>query len=282
MSSGVDASGTGGVAFDTNMLSRPTQRRLVTLWCELAGIKTAVLPAVMGELAGEVPGAARRGSERLILHRSAWRAVVSAPRSPFQLVEFAAAEERRIDDMLMSFNLSCFPNLNNVDEIEVHADAIIVAQGLAAGMDVIVTNNMASMDHREINHHVREKFGFNSGLLVTGDEALLQAHQGSEGSRRLLTLALASAWPDDGRPMDVGEAQDALQRLCERLAGATMSDTAQRLHNRFKVDCGLDAVLADAREISIASNALAHERTRTQWITSGRVDRSLLRSSEGA
>lgn len=279
---GVDARDTGGVAFDTDMLSRPTQRRLMTLWCELAGIKTAILPAVMGELAGEVPGAVRRGSERLAVHRSAWRAIVSAPRSPFRLVAFAEPDARRIDDILMSFNLSCFPMLNNVDEIEVHADAIIVAQGLAAGMDVIVTNNMASMDHREINHLVREKFGMNSGLLVAGDDALLQAHQGAEGSRRLLTLALASAWPEDGRPMDVGEAEEALLRLCERLAGAAMADTAQRIQNRFKIDCDLETLLADARETSTASNALRHERIRAQWTASGRVDCSLLPATAAA
>ena len=39
-----------GIAFDTNMLARPTQRRLMTLWCELAGSRIAVLPQVMLEL----------------------------------------------------------------------------------------------------------------------------------------------------------------------------------------------------------------------------------------
>lgn len=39
-----------GIAFDTNMLARPTQRHLMTLWCELASVRTAVLPQILLEL----------------------------------------------------------------------------------------------------------------------------------------------------------------------------------------------------------------------------------------
>ena len=39
-----------GVAFDTTMLIRPMQRRLMTLWTELSGQRTALLPQVRAEL----------------------------------------------------------------------------------------------------------------------------------------------------------------------------------------------------------------------------------------
>ena len=171
--------------------------------------------------------------------------------------------------------------LNNVDEITTHADAIVLAQGLAVGMDVIVSNNMRSVDHVEINGLVREAFGHNAGLLLVADDALLAAHPCGEGSRALLAMALASAWPDDGREMSVADAERLLASLCERLEGATMPQTAIRLRNRFATDGDLESVLRQAREVSTASNALFHERTRAEWVRRRQVDASMLRRGEG-
>ena len=39
-----------GVTFDATMLTQPTQCRLMTLWPELAGQRTALLPQVRAEL----------------------------------------------------------------------------------------------------------------------------------------------------------------------------------------------------------------------------------------
>ena len=53
-----------GVAFDINMLTRPPPRRLMTLWTELSGQRTALLPQVFAELTAtpefEAPNAAER------------------------------------------------------------------------------------------------------------------------------------------------------------------------------------------------------------------------------
>ena len=187
----------------------------------------------------------------------------------------------RFGEILLEFTLPCFPLLNNADEITTHLDAIVLAQGLAAGMDVIVSNNMRSVDHFEINGLVREVFGRNAGVLIAADDALLEAHPCGEGSRALLVMALASVWPDDGREMTVGDAEGALASLCERLDGAAMPQTATRLRNRFATDGDLELVLGEACKVSAASNALFHERVRAEWIRRRRVDASMLRRGAG-
>ena len=264
-----------GIAFDTIMLARPTQRRLMTLWCELAGVRTAVLPQVMLELTAppfQPPAVAPSAHAQ----RAAWAEIVQAPKSPFELVVLDAPAQALFGSILMEFTLPCFPLLNNVDEIATHPDAIVLAQGLATGMDVVVSNNMRSIDHFEINGLVRQTFGRNTGLLVTADDALLEAHPCGEGARALLAMALASAWPNDARRMALDDAETVLRSLCERLEGATMPHTAARLRSRFATDRDLPSVLREAGEIAAASNALRHERVRTAWVKRGEVDASEL------
>ena len=89
-------------------------------------------------------------------------------------------------------------------------------------------------------------------------------------------MALASAWPDDGGEMTVGDAERLLAGLCARLDGATMPRTATRLHNRFATDGDLAWVLDEARRVATASNALFHERVRTEWVRQRQVDVSML------
>lgn len=272
----MDIPGGRGVAFDTNMLARPTQRRLMTLWCELAGVRTAVLPQVLSELTTKPMFEPKAVATSAQAQRAAWLGVLQAPQSPFKAVVLDEEAQALFGKIILEFTLPCFPRLNNVDEITTHPDAVVLAQGLAAGMDVIVSNNMRSIDHFEINGLVREVFGRNAGLLVAADDALLEAHSCGEGSRALLVMALASAWPDDACRMTIGDAEVALAELCARLVGATMPQTATRLRSRFATERDLQSVLREAREVSVASNALVHERVRTEWVRRRAVDVSEL------
>ena len=272
----MDIPGGRGIAFDTNMLARPTQRRLVALWCELAGLRTAVLPQVLLELTTEPAFEPPAIAPSAHAQRAAWLEIVQAPQSPFEVVVLDEEAHELFGRILMEFTLPCFPLLNNVDEIATHADAVVLAQGLATGMDVIVSNNMRSIDHFEINGLVREVFGRNAGLLIAADDALLEAHGCGEGSHALLVMALASAWPDDARRMTIAYAEPLLGDLCRRLDGATMPQTATRLRSRFATERDLQSVLDQAREMSVASNALRHERVRTAWVKRREVDVSEL------
>ena len=249
----------------------------MTLWMELSGQRTPLLPQVHAELTATPEFEAPKTQPSARAQREAWAAIVRGPQSPFEVVLFDKDARDRFGEIILEFTLPCFPLLNNVDEITTHSDAIVLAQGLAAGMDVIVSNNMRSVDHFEINGLVREMFGRNAGVLLVADDALLEAHPCGEGSRALLVMALASAWPDDGREMTVGDAERVLASLCERLDGATMPRTAIRLRNRFTADGDLELVLGEARKVSAASNALFHERVRAEWVRQRRVDTSMLR-----
>ena len=60
-----------------------------------------------------------------------------------------------------------------------------------------------------------------------------------------------------------------------------MPQTAIRLRNRFATDGDLGLVLAEARKVATASNALFHERVRAEWVRRRRVDAGVLWREEG-
>ena len=252
-----------GLAFDTNLLSRSTQRRLMATWMESAGMKVVVVPQVMAELCApnivDMSAKAQRINAR---HRARWEDAVRAEDAPYALVELDAEQQEAVAEIVARFTLRCFPSLNTVDEIGRHADAKVLAQALAFGVDYVLTNNMKSIDHHEVNDLVAKTMGRNFGLVVTADNALLQAHRGGEASRELLTVAFASIWPDSGVELDLDDAGRRLSRRAEILAsrGVAMPDVAQRLVNAFDVDEDLEIVLGNARQLSVDSVALRIER----------------------
>ena len=254
-----------GLAFDTNLLSRPTQRRLLAIWMESAGMKVVIVPQVMAELCApntvDMSARAQRINAR---HRARWQDAVGAEDTPYALVELDVAQQEAVAEIVARFTLRCFPSLNTIDEIGRNADAKVLAQALALGVDYVLTNNMKSIDHHEVNDLVIRTMGRNFGLVVTANDALLQAHSGGEASRDLLTVALASVWPDSD-DMQLDDAERRLNRLAETLAsrGVAMPDVAQRLVNAFDVDEDLEAVLGNARQLSIDSAVLGIERRWT-------------------
>ena len=251
------------IAFDTNMLAKPTPRRLMTLWLERANCRTLVLPRVYEELTA--PSLAQRDKryQGRNMQAEEWGQAIHSPDSPYLLVEMSEDQKDAAAEFLTRFNLRCFPSLNEVGEIARSADAEIIAQGLAYGADVVITNNMRSIDHFEVNALATAHFGRNSGLLVTADNAILSAHRWGEAARHLLTTALASSWPDHLRPLDMEEAKSVLDGLCARLAsGVNMPDVALRLLNAYDIDENLAEVLRDAHMLATESVALAIERRR--------------------
>lgn len=251
------------IAFDTNMLAKPTPRRLMTLWLEQADCRTLVLPRVYEELTA--PSLAQRDKRHKgrNIQAETWDQAIQSPDSPFLLVKLSERQKDAAAEFLLRFNLRCFPSLNEVGEIARSPDAEIIAQGLAFGADVIITNNMRSIDHFEVNAIATAHFGRNSGLLVTADNAMLSAHTSGEASRHLLVTALASSWPDHLQPLGMEEAKSVLDGLCARLAsGVNMPDVAQRLLSAYDIDGNLDEILFNAHALASKSVALAIERRR--------------------
>ena len=193
-------------AFDTNMLNTPTPRRLMSLWMECAELPVPILPTVMAELTkGPRLHASDEEAETNRLHREAWHDALETANSPFVLLEPTPDASARIREVLDLLDLKCFPELETPGQIANHPDAAIIAEGVVFGTEVVVTNNMNSINHYEVNDLMARKTGRNTPVLVTADQAILDAHAGDEAARALLITALASAWPDDGRPQSIEE-----------------------------------------------------------------------------
>ena len=251
------------IAFDTNMLAKPTPRRLMTLWLEQADCRTLILPRVYEELTAPTLALRDKRHGGRNIQAETWEQAIQSPDSPYLRVEMSDDQKDAAAQLLMRFNLRCFPSLNEVGEIARSPDAEIIAQGLACGVDVIITNNMRSIDHFEVNAVAMAHFGRNSGRLVTADNAMLSAHPTGEASRHLLATALASSWPDHLQQLDIVEAKALLDGLCARLAaGVNMPDAAQRLLNAYDIDENLEEILLEAHALASKSVALAIERQR--------------------
>lgn len=261
-----------GPSFDTNLLNTPTPRRLMSLWMESASLAVPILPTVMDEL---MRGPRRHASQQEVrintLHREGWRNAIEAPHSPFALLDATPDISAQVREIIELFDLKCFPELETEGQIANHPDAAIIAEGVAFGTDVVITNNMNSINHHEVNDLMARKMGKNTPVVVTADRAVLDAHPGGEAARNFLATALASAWPDDGRPLNIAETHDVLSALCKRLAeGVRMRETAEFLLVAFRIDDDLEQVIESARDLAATSNALECERRRTRHIAQGR------------
>ena len=173
MTLGSDALGPG---FDTGTLIRPTQRKLVTCWMELAGTRMLMLPRVWEELTYSHPASVRFNAA------AARKAIAEHPDAPFQWVAWTDENERQAEEIRSRFTQACFPRQAS-DQIELNSDAIIVSQALALGTDVLVTSDVNTIDHYEINLVVERALGMNAGFVVTLDDALQQFFNGGETLR---------------------------------------------------------------------------------------------------
>lgn len=257
-----------GLAFDSNLLNKQTPRRLMSMWMESAGAKVLILPAVMKELCApnlvdDSPTAQRRNA----LHSQCWNDVLAMRDVPYALLQLSDDEKDVASEVLQRFTLRCFPKLNEPSEILRENDAMILAQGIAAGVDCVVTNDVSTIDHYEINDLVAKTIGKNAGIVLDADRAMLQAHPGGHASRQLLLTALASNWPQPEDSMSPHEAYTYVQDLAERLAqNVNMPNVARRLVNAFEIDDDLGQLLDTAQEMSRTSQMLRCERLRAQML----------------
>lgn len=247
-----------GPAFDTATLIRPTQRKLVGCWMESAGCATLILPEVWRELTRNA------GSGHRFRAADAWVRLAELPGTPFRWVEWSAELDAAVEDLLNHFTEACFPT-KTAEQIAFSSDAIIVAQALVLGTDLLVTTDVNSMNHDEINHIVERRLGRNSGFVVTLDEALRVAFPAADAGDALLMMALSTIAPSHDGEWPVDDAHEALERLCEAAAGASLRTTAVKLMNRWNQCADLEALLRNARQTAQHSDALRFERMRMAW-----------------
>lgn len=247
-----------GPAFDTNTLIRPTQRKLVGVWMDDAGLPTLVLPQVRSELTR------RPVVSRGFASSDAWLMMEQTPNAPFRWPRLDREQELQALDVRQLFTQPCFPN-TPVDNIVDHSDAIAISEALVLGIDLMVTGDFTSIDHHEINHLVRQSLGKNAALVVTLDSALMQAYAAGELAEQLLVNALATVAPESHVPWSVDEAFDDLSRLRKAMLGSRLVDTVAKLGARWEHCRDLESVLERARLVASESKALEFERLRTSW-----------------
>ena len=240
----------------------------MSMWMESAGAKVLLLPTVMKELCApnlvdDSPTAQRRNA----LHSQCWNDVITMPDVPYALLQLSDDEKEVASEVLQRFTLRCFPKLNEPSEILRENDAMILAQAIAAGVDCLVTNDISTIDHYEINDLVAKTIGRNAGIVLDADRAMLQAHTGGHASRQLLLTALASNWPRPEDPMSPDEAHTYVRELATRLAqNVNMPNVARRLVSAFEIDHDLDQLLDAAQALSRTSQMLRCERRRAQML----------------
>lgn len=254
-----------GPAFDTMTLSRPTARKLVGCWMDSAGTRTLVLPEVWRELTYEPEPTRAFGSTQ------AWQAAARHPEAPYRWVRLTAEENKRAREIRARFTQACFPQVPH-DGIMNHSDAVFVSQALALKTDALVTSDIRSIDHYEINNLIERWWGANAGFVMTLDDALCQAHAGGEAGEQLLVHALANVAPPAEAPWSVDAAFADLQRLRRALRGAALATVADHIENRWECGRDLERLVEAARALAARSPTLRFERMRAQWHREGRVD----------
>ena len=263
-----------GPGFDTVTLTRPTPRKLVCLWMEQAGLRTALLPTVWEQLAST-------RKDRIGVNAASWRRVRTQPNAPFRWLELDNEQQEAVEDVLQHFTEPCFPRLV-ADQIPDDADANIIAEALVLGTDVLVTQDINSINHDEINFVIEKRLGANSGFVLTVDRALARAFPGGESADHLLMLALATIAPaaPGHRGWTVDEAHQDFSNLLRALSGANVRETAERLDVRWSQCCDLERLLKDARMAAEDSCALRFERMRAEWQREARHGRPTQDSRE--
>ena len=247
-----------GPAFDTNILSRPTQRKFVGCWMDRAGLATLVLPQVWRELTATPSGMSPTSSVR------AWSRMRETIEAPFHWASLDAEHAKRALAVRRLFTQACFPR-SAPDEITTNSDAIIISEGVVLNTDVLVTGDFRSIDHYEVNNVLAQGLGRNARFVVTLDDALMEAYSGGELGEEMLATALACVCPNDVGAWPVEGAFSALDGLRAVLVGANMPRTSGRLLNRWECSRDLHRVVERALTMSARSRSLRYERMRTEW-----------------
>ena len=245
-----------GPGFDTVTLIRPTPRKLVCLWMEQADLRTVLLPTVWEQLA-------HAHKNRISVNAASWRRMRTHTNAPFRWLELDDEQQEAVDDVLQHFTEPCFPRLV-ADQIPDDADANIIAEALVVGTDVLVTQDINSINHDEVNFVIEKRLGANAGFVLTLDRALARAFPGGESADHLLMLALATIAPTD-HEWTVEDAHQDFANLLQALAGANVRETAQRLDVRWSQCDDLERTLDEARTVAETSCAMQFERMRAEW-----------------
>ena len=188
--------------------------------------------------------------DRSLLERQVWWGrLFLDPDSQYEIVSLTRDQHRMALAVRSSLSASCFPRLRQ-REVPFDPDAAIIAEALAAGYDLLITANMRSIDHWEVNEWVRRhhnSFGLrNRPILFDSDLAVLDLHRGEKGVRDLTKTAIAAAWGDD-RNADVETVDRDFRKYVEVLEEADLAQSALRAFHRWERETEPERLIEEIR-----------------------------------
>ena len=230
---------------------------------EQAGRRTLIVPQVWRELT-EAQGPRSRAYPK-----AAWRHLAAVPDSPFELPALTEEQEEAAYAIRAKFTTACFPG-SQPASIHTVSDAVIVSQALALGTDVLVTGDIKTIDHYEVNLVIGKFLGRNAPFVTTLDDALCRAYGGADAAEQMLVMALSTVAPSaDCTGWSIEEARESLDGLQAAMAGSRLVTASQRLDTRWRECRDLDSLLARARSMADQSNVLRCERMRAEMHRAG-------------
>ena len=234
------------ILLDTNELMQPLPRKLHAAWAELHGRKLNIPPTVGVELAprgyppddlGGLSAAEHRlkqgttsltGRDRRQLEQQAWWARMwRDDRTPYNLLALTEDEQSLADDLEDAIQHWCFEN-TRAGYVRGHRDTKIICETLAVGGTILLTSNVRSIKHREVNDWAianGDRLGFRARPVVhEADAMMLRSTRKRQKLEKWLQAGLMACWPtDESTPSEriVADAITELTYMTEgRLPGA--------------------------------------------------------------
>ncbi len=243
----------GGIAFDTNRLSKVTQRRLCAAWMEQWGMKVHVVPQVAWEITGKmldtslpIDAAIDKMQAEYQKNTSSnnqatmneikgwkmrlwWGRELMDKKSPYKYMTFDGYMKDKAQKIAENLPKTAFPR-TLPSRVSMDADALIISQAFASGNSLFITGNMNSIFHHEINRWVQEE-GVRYDIPATSrladqDEEMVRAFATMPERRQLLEIVMGAFWPD-AADADADSVQASMDTGMAKLCAADMVQTSE-------------------------------------------------------
>ena len=270
------------ITVDTNRIMFPTQRRFNAAWREMSGERLRLLPRVASEimhrridtefLEDEVEraeaGLARvrnSATEKELLKRESdlwWAKELLRDDSPYELISLSREQRERAEEICEHIDPRPFTSLRP-EEVPLHDDTMIIAQALVSGQQMLITGNMRSIEHDEINYWAeRHAATFDieyPDVLYVQDEIMPRMYAGTERKLELCAIGLGAAWP-----FNPGAGEKAVRRALKGMLGAMhgarLENTGICIESAWREAADPDALLESVRR-RLPEKMRASERT---------------------
>ena len=174
------------------------------------------------------------------------------------------------------FHATAFRGLRE-EEVATHRDARIICESIACGVRMLVTGNMVTIDHIEINRWAREMKRAKGwpeaerDAVKIADVAMVEWSEGKE--REFLMAGLAASWPDEkAAPADA--VVRAFRERMVRMAGARLEMTGERLLNLAHGERDLATCIEETRARLPEKTRAAETRERRYRAAAARHSRA--------